>query len=139
MILSVRPRVRFVHLIKQVLAGKVVVHMKSPLTLLAATVIGLVFSSLAQAASGVAVSAKEILAKSIRYPAIVVPMVDKPPTIDGVVDADEWSSASLISDLVYSFDENDKRFGLPSEYRCRYWMQYDKDAIYVAFRFDLPS
>ncbi len=85
------------------------------------------------------IDSADILAKSIFNPVITVPLIDAPPTIDGEVKDDEWGRASLVPDLIADAGENAVGGGLVFEERPRYWIQYDKDAIYVAARFDVPE
>jgi len=80
-----------------------------------------------------------LLEKSVFNPVITVPLVEKTPTIDGTVNDEEWANASLIPDLIADAGENAKGGGLPLEYRVRYWIQYDNEALYFAARFDVPE
>jgi len=73
---------------------------------------------------------------SWRYSTIAIPRLDKPPTIDGTIDAAEWANASLFPPLV-SMDPI-RRPGLPPQERTWVWMAYTDDSLYVAWRQDLP-
>jgi hypothetical protein len=80
-----------------------------------------------------------LLDKSFFNPILTVPLIEKAPVIDGTVNDDEWGAASLIPDLIANAGENAVGGGLVFEERARYWIQYDKDAIYMAARFDVPD
>jgi hypothetical protein len=49
-----------------------------------------------------------------------------PPVIDGVVDPTEWSAATRLSGMV------DERTGDPMPGEARFFLGYDKDAVYFA-------
>lgn len=50
-----------------------------------------------------------------------------PPTIDGVIGADEWKDAARATRFIDSLN------GQPVKDQTEAWLAYDKDAIYVAF------
>ena len=53
-----------------------------------------------------------------------------PPTIDGVIDVDEWRDAARVADFI-QFQPNR---GEPAELETEVFVLYDDAQLYVAFR-----
>src|SRR5947208_3000105 len=87
-----------------------------PFLNVAAALLSFLPSALALAADPNAASNNDLLKGSARCPVMSVPLVEKPPTIDGTVDEQEWAGASLIPDLLYALENNDQRWGLPTKH-----------------------
>jgi len=80
-----------------------------------------------------------LLKQACRFPVIAVPLVEKEPAIDGIISDDEWATASVISDLIYDSQNTSQRCGVAAQHRSRYLIQYTKDALFVAARYDVPE
>lgn len=71
-----------------------------------------------------------------RYGYLSIPRVEAPPAVDGVIDPAEWGQATLFPPMLEM--EPGFRPGLPTRERTWIWMAYTADALYVAWRQDLP-
>lgn len=71
-----------------------------------------------------------------RFPIVTVPLLQTAPQIDGTIYEQEWSRATLLPPLLEA--EPAPRAGMPSRYPSHVWMGYTSDALYVAWRQELP-
>jgi len=62
--------------------------------------------------------------------AFEIPYLATPPTIDGVIDADEWGGATVLTGGVQR--EHNSYHIAPRQFRA--WLGWDEDAIYLAVR-----
>ena len=69
-------------------------------------------------------------AESIRTTAIQITMLDVAPTIDGNIDASEWSNAALVDQPFVQFEPE---FGVASPYRTVVRVGQTETALYIAF------
>ncbi|MFW6059604.1 MAG: glycoside hydrolase domain-containing protein, partial [Phycisphaeraceae bacterium] len=67
-----------------------------------------------------------------RYPLVTAPRLNEAPTIDGEVDAAEWSRAAQSTGLVEHLGE--KMVGD----EATWWVGYTDEALHIAFRFERP-
>lgn len=74
--------------------------------------------------------------RSWRWGTMPVPRLAQAPTIDGTIDSQEWGGASLLPPLV-RMDPMPGN-GLPPRERTWVYLGYTDDALYVAWRQDLP-
>jgi len=81
----------------------------------------------------------DILHHAIRFPVAGVPLIDKAPTIDGNLADDEWSGAALIADMLFDNGGSPARNGCPLPNRCSIYLQYDANALYIGYRYELPT
>jgi len=68
--------------------------------------------------------------ESNRAAAIQITMLDNAPTIDGNIDASEWSRAALVDQPFVQFEPE---FGVPSPFRTIVRIGQTETALYVAF------
>ncbi|MBI2190438.1 MAG: hypothetical protein HYU36_00465 [Planctomycetes bacterium] len=80
-----------------------------------------------------------LLKQALRYPVIAVPLVEKEPILDGVVEEMEWAAASAVSDLIHDSLNTAQRNGVAAQHRSHYWLMYSRDALFLAARYDLPE
>lgn len=73
-----------------------------------------------------------VLAAS-QNPVIEGKQISEPPTIDGFVNADEWSEAAMVEGLTLLAD------GSREPFHTRAWIGYDQTNIYIAFVCDDPN
>ena len=61
---------------------------------------------------------------------IIATRIENPPVIDGVLDDEAWSHATIIEDIhqIRPFE-----YGQPTQ-RTRFYLAYDSDNIYVGMR-----
>ncbi|MDP6502400.1 MAG: hypothetical protein QF886_02240, partial [Planctomycetota bacterium] len=67
------------------------------------------------------------------HPRLGIPIVTRPPTIDGIVGAREWFASAAIGYLL------DDETGLAGHQNSTVRLAYDEKALYIAFRFERPS
>ncbi|NQU39162.1 MAG: hypothetical protein HQ523_04345 [Lentisphaerae bacterium] len=82
-------------------------------------------------------STAELLRTALRFPVMTVPLLPTAPVIDGRVDEEEWAGAALLPDFMTLYSETHE--GAASPYRCRVWLLYTPQALYVAMRADYPT
>ncbi len=66
-------------------------------------------------------------------PFMRIPMVDRPPKIDGSLDAAEWDGASGHSAFFYDYGNADFRYMAPVQTQLQIYACYDKDNLYLAY------
>lgn len=81
--------------------------------------------------------AEETYDRSWRWGTMPIPRLAQTPTIDGEIGAEEWAKAALLPPLV-SMDPLPGN-GLPPRERTWIYLCYTPDALYVAWRQDLPE
>lgn len=69
----------------------------------------------------------------IDTPIMRIPMVDKPPKIDGTMESGEWDEASAHSCFFYDYAQADFRFMAPMQTQLQIYACYDKDNLYIAY------
>ncbi|MDA0836508.1 MAG: hypothetical protein O3B01_14130 [Planctomycetota bacterium] len=71
-----------------------------------------------------------------RFPIVAIPKIERAPEIDGTISDQEWANATLFPSLL-SRDPL-AGDGVPPKERTWVWMCYSDEALYWAFRQDLP-
>ena len=61
-----------------------------------------------------------------------VPMAEKTPTIDGVMEQGEWDDATAFSGFWYDKGKADFRFLAAAQVQQKVYVMYDKENLYVA-------
>ncbi len=93
---------------------------------------GAATSARAQGANSVPTSYGE--ARNVDTPILRVPLLTKPPTIDGILSPGEWEDASAFSGFWYDMDFGVFEFLAPDETQLQLYAGYDKDYLYFCHR-----
>ena len=66
-------------------------------------------------------------------PVIRIPMMKRPPAIDGVLSPGEWEDASAIGCFWYDYSRGDFRYLAPIQTQLQTYIAYDREHLYFAF------
>ncbi|NQT92396.1 MAG: hypothetical protein HQ559_06520 [Lentisphaerae bacterium] len=72
-------------------------------------------------------------AARVDTPILRIPLMTKPPKIDGVIEPGEWEDSSSLSGFWYDFSLSDFRFLAPMQTQLRLYAGYDKEHLYFCF------
>jgi hypothetical protein len=72
-------------------------------------------------------------AARVDTPILRIPMMPKPPVIDGVMAEGEWEDSSSVSGFWYDFGQADFRFLAPFQTQLLLFAGYDKENLYFCF------
>ncbi|MCZ7644589.1 MAG: hypothetical protein M5U26_04775 [Planctomycetota bacterium] len=64
-------------------------------------------------------------------PVLRIPMLAKPPSIDGVMEPKEWEDASALSGFWYDYGQADFRYLAPDETQVEIYAGFDKENLYL--------
>lgn len=70
---------------------------------------------------------------TVDSPILRIPVIKKPPVIDGVMEKGEWEDAAALSSFWYDFGNGDFRFLAPIQTQLQVYAAYDKDNLYFAW------
>ena len=72
---------------------------------------------------------------TVDIPVLRIPLIKKPPTIDGVMREGEWEDASALSGFWYDWGHGGGfRFLAPMQTQLQLYAAYDKEHLYFAYR-----
>ncbi len=66
-------------------------------------------------------------------PIIRLPLMQNPPTIDGIFEEKEWEDASALSSFWYDYGQSHFYFLAPYQTQLQVYLGYDKDNLYICY------
>jgi len=97
----------------------------------------LLFLSLCATSPAADIQVDELLQHALRFPVATIPLIERAPAVDGKVDDAEWAGAAALPDFM-TLDAR-RHEGVAPRYRTRVWLQYDREALYIAVRAEYPD